>query len=165
MSQPRNKVRNSKQSSQSLTKPIKKLPTNKKIPKGEKNTSISIDVQGNKRNLSSIIELEKRKLSNSQASKMPQDIKPMLATLVDEPFNDENWQFELKLDGYRCLTYLRNGHVDIRSRNNNSFNTKFESVHNALEDWKINAVVDGEIVVLNESGVPDFNGIQLWEKQ
>jgi bifunctional non-homologous end joining protein LigD len=165
MSQPRNKLQNSKQSSQFLGKPLKKLPTRKKYSKAKSNESISIELHGNKKNLDSTIELEKRKLSNSRPSKMPHDIKPMLATLVDEPFNDENWQFELKLDGYRCLSYLKDGHVDIRSRNNNSFNTKFETVHNALEEWKINAVVDGEIVVLNESGVPDFNGIQLWEKK
>jgi bifunctional non-homologous end joining protein LigD len=165
MSQPRNKVRNSKQSSQSLSKPLKKLPAKKKDSKGKKNTSISIDLHGDKINLASIIELEKRKLSNSKATKMPEDIKPMLATLVDEPFNDDNWQFELKLDGYRCLSYLQNGNVDIRSRNNNSFNTKFETVYQTLKDWKVNAIVDGEIVVLNESGVPDFNGIQLWEKK
>lgn len=88
----------------------------------------------------------------------------MLATLVDAPFNDEDWQFELKLDGYRSLAYIKNGRADIRSRNNNPFNKKFEPVHEALTQWKINAVVDGEIVVLNEEGIPDFNGIQQWDK-
>ena len=89
----------------------------------------------------------------------------MLATLVDEPFSDANWQFELKLDGYRALAYIQKGKVDLRSRNDNSFNKKFAPIHEALTEWPVDAVVDGEIVVLNEHGVPDFNGIQQWEKK
>jgi bifunctional non-homologous end joining protein LigD len=105
-------------------------------------------------------------------SSMPSGIKPMLATLVDEPFSGENWQFELKLDGYRALAYLNNGNppfkpgetsVEIRSRNDHSFNKKFDTVYEALNEWKVNAVIDGEIVVVNEEGRPDFSGIQLWE--
>ena len=164
MSLPR-KLRDPKTTSHPLSKPLKKLPVKKKNTKAKKSTDISIDVPGHKKSLASIIELEKRKLSRSTPGKMPHDIKPMLATLVDEPFNDEAWQFELKLDGYRCLSYLKMGDVEIRSRNNNSFNSKFEDVYHALQQWQINAVVDGEVVVLNESGVPDFNSIQLWEKK
>ncbi|HEV7622389.1 MAG TPA: DNA ligase D, partial [Flavisolibacter sp.] len=74
------------------------------------------------------------------------------------------WQFELKLDGYRTIAYLNSGKVELESRNNNSFNQKFSSIYNALNDWKINAVVDGEIVVLDKEGVPNFNSIQQWDK-
>src|SRR5690348_12212469 len=110
MSLPR-KLRDPKKTSHPLSKPLKKLPVNKKNTKAKKSTNISIDVPGHKKSLASIIELEKRKLSRSTPGKMPHDIKPMLATLVDEPFNDEAWQFELKLDGYRCLSYLKMGDV------------------------------------------------------
>ncbi len=96
---------------------------------------------------------------------MPDLLKPMLATLVDVPFTDEGWQFELKLDGYRALAYLKNGKAELLSRNNNPFNQKFAPIAEALREWKIDAVVDGEIVVLNEDGHPDFNGIQQWEKK
>ncbi len=106
MSLPR-KLRDPKKTSHPLSKPLKKLPVKKKNTKAKKSTAISIDVAGAKKSLASIIELEKRKLSHSTPDKMPHDIKPMLATLVDEPFNDESWQFELKLDGYRCLSYLK----------------------------------------------------------
>ena len=50
----------------------------------------------------------------------------MLATLVDQPFEDEGWLYEIKWDGYRAVSYLHNGIVDIRSRNNLSFNNKFK---------------------------------------
>jgi bifunctional non-homologous end joining protein LigD len=124
-----------------------------------------IDTRRERSDYTSIIELQLRKLGASTKEKMPQDIQPMLATLVDEPFTNEEWQFELKLDGYRALAYVKSGKADLRSRNNNPFNKKFERVHEALTQWKINAVVDGEIAVLNEEGHPDFNSIQQWEKK
>jgi len=49
---------------------------------------------------------------------MPQRIKPMLATLVDEPFSNENWLFEIKWDGYRALAYIDENIFEILSRNN-----------------------------------------------
>src|SRR5438270_2297130 len=151
-----------KQSKQKNLAALKKLPEKKATPRSKKN--IVIDVQARK-DLSSVIELLKRTVPDAPQTKMPSDLKPMLATLVDEAFSDGDWQFELKLDGYRALAYIKKGKVELRSRNNNSFNKKFTAVYEALKEWNINAVVDGEIVVLNEAGVPDFNGIQQWEKQ
>ena len=109
---------------------LKKLPAKKASEKKERN-NIVVDVKGRK-DLSSKVELMKRKVPDAPKSRMPQDIKPMLATLVDEPFNDADWQFELKLDGYRTLAYLNNGKADLRSRNNKTFNKKFDLVHQAL---------------------------------
>jgi len=149
--------------------PLKKLPS-KKAPvrttksKPSDDTSF-IDLRPERRDYSSIVELLKRTFPDAPKTKMPHDLKPMLATLVDAPFNDAEWQFEMKLDGYRALAYLKSGKADIRSRNNNSFNKQFEPVYNALLQWNINAVVDGEIAVLNEDGRPDFNGIQQWVKR
>ena len=96
---------------------------------------------------------------------MLQNISPMLATLVTEPVEDEGWQYEMKWDGYRALTYINNGQINICSRNNKSFNEKFYPIYNALQQWKINAVFDGEIVVVNEDGVPDFSDLQLWRSE
>ena len=122
-----------------------------------------IDVRARK-SFVSRLNLLKRKIPNAPKTALPTDLKPMLATLVDAPFSDSGWQFEMKLDGYRALAYLNKGKVELRSRNNLSFNKKFSAVREALEQWPIDAVVDGEVVVLNEEGVPDFNGIQQWEK-
>ncbi len=44
---------------------------------------------------------------------MPKDVKPMLATLVDKPFDEPGWLYQVKWDGYRALAYLNNGDVDI----------------------------------------------------
>ena len=165
MSHQTNKLRKEKSNPNALSASLKKLPSKKAKPAARKSTAhIKIDVRTERKNFESLVEIAKRKFSTASPSAMPLNLKPMLATLVDEPFNDEDWQFELKLDGYRSLAYIKNGKVDIRSRNNNPFNKKFEPVHQALTQWKINAVVDGEIVVLNEEGMPDFNGIQQWDK-
>ena len=145
---------------------MKKLPEKKAAFKSSKtgNKSIVVDAKARK-SFSSQLEIIKRKIPDAPRTKMPAGIRPMLATLVDEPFSDSEWQFELKLDGYRTLAYLLNGNVDLRSRKNNSFNKQFDTILKALKEWNINAVIDGEVVVLNEEGKPDFNKIQLWDTQ
>ena len=89
-------------------------------------------------NLKSEIAFIRRKLSAELKAPMPQDLKPMLAGITDAPFNSEDWQFEIKWDGYRALTYLQNGDVHLRSRNNLSFNEKYKPVHEVLKGWGIN---------------------------
>src|SRR4051812_41321864 len=94
---------------------LKKLPSKKARPK-QARKDLVLDLKPRK-DYSSLLTLIKRKIPEASRSKMPADLKPMLATLVDEPFTDEGWQFELKLDGYRALAYLKNGKVELRSRN------------------------------------------------
>lgn len=100
-----------------------------------------------------------------QKAAFPKDVAPMLATLVDKPVEEEGWTYELKWDGYRALAYIKNGKVEIRSRNNKSFNEKFYPVLQAMKQWKINAVVDGEIVVVNDKGFSDFGDLQNWRSE
>jgi bifunctional non-homologous end joining protein LigD len=95
---------------------------------------------------------------------MPMDISPMLATLVDKPFDDEGWSYEIKWDGYRALAYLRKGTVELRSRNNKSFD-KYYPVYDALKAWKTDAILDGEIVVLDDKGKSNFSGLQNWRSE
>lgn len=90
----------------------------------------------------------------------PSDVKPMLATLIDQPFDSPNWIYEIKWDGYRVIAYLNKGRVEMRSRNNLSFNEKFDVIREALAKWNIKAVVDGEIVALDENGRADFQQLQ-----
>src|SRR5882672_928490 len=90
----------------------------------------------------------------------PSDITPMLATLVDRPFDSPDWIYEIKWDGYRVVSYLNRGKVEMRSRNNLSFNEKFNVIRDALEHWDVKAVVDGEIVALDEDGHANFQQLQ-----
>lgn len=153
----------SKKIKQKELPPLKKI-TAKKSASKQKTKDIVVDAKPRK-DYSSTLEIIKRKIPAAPKTKMPEGLRPMLATLVDEPFTDSEWQFELKLDGYRTLAYLKNGQVDLKSRKNNSFNKQFDTIQNALTEWNINAVIDGEVVVLNDEGKPDFNKIQLWDTQ
>ncbi|MBS1662386.1 MAG: DNA ligase D [Bacteroidetes bacterium] len=97
-------------------------------------------------------------------SPIPHDISPMLATLVDAPFDDPGWSYEIKWDGYRALAYLQKGQVELRSRNNKSFE-KYYPLYETLKTWKLNAVLDGEIVVLNDQGQSNFSALQNWRSE
>src|SRR6202012_866325 len=90
---------------------------------------------------------------------MPKDLSPMLATLVDKPFDKAGWSYEIKWDGYRALAYLKKGKVELRSRNNKSFE-KYYPLYEVFSHWTVDAVLDGEIVVLNEKGTSNFNALQ-----
>lgn len=92
-------------------------------------------------------------------------VKPMLATLVDSPFDDTDWQYEVKWDGYRALAFLNKDEVELISRNKKSFNEKFYPVYELLKSLKLNAVLDGEVLVLNEKGISNFGQLQNWRSE
>jgi bifunctional non-homologous end joining protein LigD len=96
-------------------------------------------------------------------SSMPADIIPMLATLIKDPFDDENWIFEIKWDGYRAVAYCNGSSVELASRRLQSFTNKYLPVSDALSNLQLKAVFDGEIVAVNEKGVPDFQLLQNWQ--
>ncbi|HTF22129.1 MAG TPA: DNA ligase D [Chryseolinea sp.] len=95
----------------------------------------------------------------------PKAVMPMLATLVDKPFHEPGWVYEIKWDGYRALGLVHNGDVNLLSRNSKSFNDKFYPIHAALKEWNFEAVVDGEIVVLDDRGHSNFGSLQNWRSE
>lgn len=103
--------------------------------------------------------------SRERRTKIPSNLIPMLATLVDAPPTEPGWLYEVKWDGYRALAYLDKGKVELRSRNNKSFNEKFYPIHAALQKLKLHAVLDGEIIVINEKGISDFGQLQNWRSE
>jgi bifunctional non-homologous end joining protein LigD len=113
---------------------------------------------------SSQLTLLKRKFNSDLKSEFPSCLSPMLATLSTEPFNHHDWLFEIKWDGYRAIAYNNSGTVDLRSRGNQNYLKDYPPIATAVRDWGINLVVDGEIVVLDEQGKPDFNALQGWKR-
>jgi bifunctional non-homologous end joining protein LigD len=102
--------------------------------------------------------------ASARKTPMPKNLSPMLATLVGQPFDDAGWSYEIKWDGYRALAYLKKGTVELRSRNNKSFE-KYYPIYDELKNWTIDALVDGEIVVLNEKGQSNFGDLQNWRSE
>jgi bifunctional non-homologous end joining protein LigD len=97
------------------------------------------------------------------AKKISHAIKPMLTTAVDTAFNSKEWLFELKLDGYRAIAEVKSKSKLLYSRNGLSLAEKYPVIMEALEKISVEAVLDGEIVALNEKGKPDFQLLQQYE--
>ncbi|MES2430258.1 MAG: DNA ligase D [Bacteroidota bacterium] len=135
-------------SSSKKKEPVKKEPVKKKSVEVKKKITDSEDL-----------------LKSAPTSKFITNLQPMLATLVDKPFSEEGWLYEVKWDGYRAVGFINKGKIELKSRNDKSFNEKFYPVTKALKDWGINAIVDGEVVVLNENGVSDFGALQNWRSE
>ena len=94
---------------------------------------------------------------------MPHFIQPMLAKETDTTFDDKDWLFEIKWDGYRAISEIKNGVVELYSRNGNSFNAVYPIVYNELKKIKPDVVFDGEIVIIDNDGKSDFQKLQHYE--
>lgn len=104
-------------------------------------------------------------IKKSRKSDMPVDVDPMLAALVNEPVEKGGWIYEVKWDGFRAIAYKNGKTADLKSRNNKLFNEKFYPLHRAISQLPSDAVIDGEIVVLDRKGMPDFATLQTWRSE
>src|SRR5258708_5012386 len=86
-------------------------------------------------------------------------IEPMECALVPKPPEGSDWTFEIKLDGYRAIG-VKGDQIILYSRNRKNFNKRFPEIAKALADLPADTVIDGEVVALDESGRPDFHGLQ-----
>jgi bifunctional non-homologous end joining protein LigD len=140
-----------------------KTKSKKTKAKKEKEASIIIEAPS-KKNYQQILRFIHRDFKGHPTSQMPKDIEPMEAIQIEEAFTDEAFQFEIKWDGYRCLAYSNNGEILLRSKNNKPFNRKYPLLVDTLKEWGVNAVLDGEVTVLNGEGKADFSALQNYEK-
>lgn len=100
-------------------------------------------------------------LKGAQHAPMPKTIHPMLATLVEAPFDDQQWLFEVKWDGYRAVTFLHHGRVSLLSRNQNELTGEFPEIAKELQAIGVaQAILDGEIVALDDEGRSSFSLMQ-----
>ena len=85
----------------------------------------------------------------------------MLATLVDGAFDDPQWLYEIKWDGYRAIAFLEGGSVRLVSRNQNDLTAAYPELRSIGDSIKARtAILDGEIVALDEQGRPSFSLMQ-----
>ncbi|MBP1167023.1 MULTISPECIES: DNA ligase D [unclassified Chryseobacterium] len=84
----------------------------------------------------------------------------MLAKLSEEAFNDKDWIFEIKWDGYRAIADLSKDTPLFYSRNGISFLSKFEKIALELEKQKHHMILDGEVVAYDKQGKPNFQLLQ-----
>lgn len=108
-----------------------------------------------------------KKLTNTalcaaaRKARMPPIIHPMLATLVDEPFSDPEWIFETKWDGFRSVCSISRGKARFVSRNQIEMTPQYPELANVPKQIDAKeAILDGEIVALDEHGRPQFQLLQ-----
>lgn len=102
----------------------------------------------------------KASAGNDRQTTQPAAIKPMLSTLVKQPFTDENYVYEVKWDGYRIIAHCHKGKVWLQSRGGQDYSKKYPSIVRALKALNIDCILDGEVVYLNNAGKPDFDALQ-----
>ena len=119
----------------------------------------------------SIKKIAKKSVSDSEFStedlaeakkikSFPEEWRPQLATLANETFDNQEWIFETKLDGYRALAQIQNSTVKLISRNGLPFNAKYPEIAQTLEAITNDVILDGEIVVEDSRGKSHFQWLQ-----
>ena len=92
---------------------------------------------------------------------MPTAIYPMLASISEQPFDDPNWLFEIKWDGYRVVAFIEKGSVRLVSRNQNDLSSRYPELRVVPKLVKAEAaILDGEVVVLDAEGRSSFSLMQ-----
>jgi bifunctional non-homologous end joining protein LigD len=101
-------------------------------------------------------------LAGAKKASMPKHIDPMLATLATTPFDDDDWLFEIKWDGFRVQAVVDDGKVKTWTRSLKDGETYFPGLLSPPARWMEaqQAIVDGEVVALDEDGRPDFSLLQ-----
>ena len=92
---------------------------------------------------------------------MPTEIHPMLATSIAQPFDGSEWLFEIKWDGYRAVAFIESGKIRLVSRNQNDLTARYPELKDLPNFVKAkNAILDGEVVALDEQGRASFSLMQ-----
>ncbi len=100
-------------------------------------------------------------LAGAEQKPMPTVIHPMLATSAAKAFDDPDWLFEIKWDGYRAVAFIEDGRVRLVSRNQNDLTAQFSELKSLPQFVKAgSAILDGEIVALDDEGRPSFSLMQ-----
>ena len=100
-------------------------------------------------------------LTGAVEAPLPQNVDPMLATLATTPFSDPDWLYEIKWDGFRVQAVIDNGRVRTWTRSLKDAETYFPRLLTP-PSWieARQAIVDGEVVAIDDDGRPDFSLLQ-----
>ncbi len=105
--------------------------------------------------------LDPSRLPGSKRSAMPRQISPELPLLVEDAPKGENWLYELKLDGYRMICFVKQGKASLVTRRGNDWSGRFPNIVRTVESLGLeDAILDGEIVALEKEGASNFQSLQ-----
>jgi bifunctional non-homologous end joining protein LigD len=105
--------------------------------------------------------IDAQKLTHAKPAVQPERFSPQLATLVKDIPRGDEWLHEIKFDGYRLISIVKEGKIHLWTRNGNDWSAKFPELVEVLRTLPVEqAILDGEIVVLDEHGISDFQALQ-----
>ncbi len=99
-------------------------------------------------------------IEDGKDAAFPKSVSPMLAHLADEPFSQDGWLYEPKLDGIRVLAFIQDKKVRLQTRRGLTVTDRYPNLALTLGELKHDLVLDGEVVALNENGRPSFQLLQ-----
>jgi bifunctional non-homologous end joining protein LigD len=115
----------------------------------------------NKKSSANFVTSAVQALPGAEQKPMPTVIHPMLATPTDKAFDNPDWLFEIKWDGYRAVAFIEDGRVRLMSRTQNDLTAQFSELGSLPRFVKAErAILDGEIAALDEEGRPSFSLMQ-----
>jgi bifunctional non-homologous end joining protein LigD len=91
-------------------------------------------------------------------------VQPMLAFQIEQPFDKQGWIFEIKWDGYRAISEIRHNEILLYSRNGKLLNKGYPQIVNDLRSLPFHGILDGELVVINNTGNADFEALQNYSR-
>ena len=171
------KLDQKKKQSQSQKKTAEDAGVSRGIPPSPSNSvgKSGLELSGNGHNKADQSSPEKKFLRSSASSvasavvvsnppvkrTMPTAIYPMLAESIEKPFDDKDWLFEIKWDGYRAVAFIEGGKARLVSRNQNELTGRYPELKDMPEFVKAKtAILDGEVVALDEDGRASFSLMQ-----
>ena len=130
--------------------PALKAPGKKKVPEKKPEAKAAANLQ------------KIRKIKSLPLGKelFREEFHPMLARLSTQIIDHKDWFYELKYDGYRALAQVKNGEAELLSRKGNSFTKLYASLVAELKQIKDEVVLDGEVVIEDQTGSSDFQLLQ-----
>ncbi|SDD03142.1 non-homologous end-joining DNA ligase [Niabella drilacis] len=99
-------------------------------------------------------------MPKQKTAAVPERVAPMLCKLVKEVPVLKDYLFEVKWDGYRMIAYVQDGNVRMESRSGLDYTARYPEIEKALKSLQRNVIIDGEVVVFNKAGRPDFDALQ-----
>ncbi len=102
--------------------------------------------------------------NNKEVTHRTKRVQPMLAYQIEKPFDRQGWIFEIKWDGYRAIAELRHHDVLLYSRNGKMLNKGYTQIINDLRSLTFDGVLDGELVVVDNTGKADFEALQNYSR-
>src|SRR5438876_2108100 len=100
-------------------------------------------------------------LEGARKAKLPTEVAPMLATLVERPFSDPEWLFEIKWDGMRALAWIADGRLELRARSGRAITAQYPELASLTKRVRATeAILDGDNFVHDRAGRSDFERLQ-----